>query len=257
MAIFKNYFYHDLTRKYQLTFGSLFQDLQVKRWHEDGRVKDMIGLSVLHAPKEKFIYRLTEDIDKSNTSNKGRRRTAMTVPALSYEMTDMAYDGQRKISKNMYMKRQNENITLGDKVYTPVPYTLTFEVNIVAGTQSEMNQIIEQIIPGFQPDYTVTVKALDNIIFDIPITFTGLFRNDNWSGAIEARREIMYTLNFTMKTYYFSPINSRAIILDVTADIFNLENDESRPTLIERFTAHGLDEKTGEWEGEWHKDDKK
>lgn len=256
MSIFKNYFFHDLTRKYQLIFGSLFTDLQIQRLRDDGKSLNFITVPLLHSPKEKFIQRLEGDIEPEDYDNleagvqsaSTRRRIAISLPIIAYEMVDMQYDGSRKIAKNQYI-RSNQVGNLAEKIYTPAPYILTFEVNIATKTQNEMLQIIEQIIPGFTPDVNITLKGLNGVEYDVPITFTGLFRNDTYTGAFEERRQIMWTLNFTMKAYYFSPQNKKSIILDVNSPIFNMadDGDLADSELIETFTANEND-LIGRWE---------
>ena len=253
MSVFKNYFFHDLTRKYQLVFGSLFQDIQIKRMDESGKALNMITVPIIHSPKEKFIQRLEGDIEPENyeTLEKGgtRRRTALSLPIIAYEMVDLQYDGQRKIAKNQYIRsRLAVTDDLSNKLYTPAPYILTYEVNIVTKTQNEMLQIIEQIIPAFTPDVNITLKGIPGVEFDVPITFTGVFRNDTYTGAFEERRQIMWTLNFTMKSYYFTPLDKKKIILNVTAPIFHLKDsdDLEAAELIETFTASESD-LIGQW----------
>lgn len=250
MSVFKNYFFHDMTKKYQYAFGSLFRDLEIKRKKEDGTVDKMFTVPIINVPKEKFIQRLIGDIDPDTDGETlTRRRPAAIVPAIAYEMTDIAYDSTRKVSKNNYIRFKDTNSTERNvqKVYTPAPYTLTFEVHIVTKTQDEMHQIIEQIIPAFQPDVNITIKGLDGAQYDVPVNFTGLFRTDNYDGDFSQRRQIHWTLNFTMKAFYFAPTEKRAIILDVTADVFNMNSSNlNESNLIETFHADEED-LIGKW----------
>lgn len=252
MSLFKNYFYHDLTRKYNLIFGSLFQDIEVKRFEADGKVKSMITVPLIHSPKEKFVQRILGDRDPDgddNVEQRGdRRRIALSLPMIAYEMVDMQYDGSRKVAKNQHFRLRPPAVTdMSDALYTPAPYTLTFEVNIAAKSQSEMLQIIEQIIPAFTPDVNITLKGIPNMDYDVPITFIGLFRNDTYLGHFEDRRQLMWTLNFTMKAFYFTPLNRKNIILNVNSPIFDMIDDDlSNAELIETFNANESD-LIGEW----------
>lgn len=253
MSLFKNYFFHDLTRKYNLIFGSLFQDIEVKRFEADGRVKSMITVPLIHSPKEKFIQRIIGDRDPDGDDNSAeqrgdRRRVALSLPMIAYEMVDMQYDGSRKVAKNQHFRLRPPSTTdISDALYTPAPYTLTFEVNIAAKSQSEMLQIIEQIIPAFTPDVNITLKGIPNMDYDVPITFIGLFRNDTYLGHFEDRRQLMWTLNFTMKAFYFTPLNRKNIILNVNSPIFDMIDDDlSNAELIETFNANEFD-LIGEW----------
>ena len=252
MSLFKNYFFHDLTRKYNLIFGSLFQDIEVKRFEADGTVKSMITVPLIHSPKEKFIQRILGDRDPDgddNVEQRGdRRRIALSLPMIAYEMVDMQYDGTRKVAKNSHFRlRPPATTDISDALYTPAPYTLTFEVNIAAKSQSEMLQIIEQIIPAFTPDVNITLKGIPNMDYDVPITFIGLFRNDTYLGSFEDRRQLMWTLNFTMKAFYFTPLNRKSIILNVNSPVFDMIDDDlSNAVLIETFNA-SEEKLIGEW----------
>ena len=254
MSVFKNYFFHDLTRKYQLVFGSIFQGIQVRRLNEDGSSKSIQAVPVIHSPKEKFIQRINGDIDpdllEDGTHVHNRKRVATQLPIIAYEMVDMQYDGVRKVSKNNYMRVKHEATSnLSNKIYTPCPYILTFEVNIAAKTQNDMLQIIEQLLPAFTPDVNITLKGLTDVEYDVPITFQGLFRNDTYDGGFEERRQLIWTLNFTMKAFYFTPVNRKNIILNVSAPIFHIKDDDdlAKSELIETFYADEND-MIGNWE---------
>lgn len=253
MSLFKGHFFYDLTRKYQLVFGSMFSDIEVKLNKKDGTVKDIYTVPVIHSPKEKFIQRLQGDVDPTDADDgiASRRRVAMTLPMIAYEMVDMQYDGTRKLAKNQYI-RINENSGTGtaDKVYTPCPYTLTFEVNIVSKTQIEMMQIIEQIIPAFNPDVNISIKGISGNDFDVPITFIGLFRNDTFLGLTDERRQLMWTLNFTMKSLYFTPMPNKKIILNVNTPIYDMSESDDliNAELLETFKADALTNPNGAWE---------
>ena len=255
MSVFKNYFYHDLTRKYQLVFGSIFQGIQVKRLNTDGTTQSIQTVPVIQSAKEKFVQRVLGDVDPDMESDgysyaHDRRRVSIQLPMIAYEMVDMQYDGVRKIAKSNYMRiRREDSSNLSDKIYSPCPYILTFEVNIAAKTQSDMLQIIEQLLPAFTPDVNITLKGITDVEYDVPITFQGLFRNDTYDGSFEDRRQLIWTLNFTMKAFYFTPINRKNIILNVNSPIYHIKDDDNleKSQLIETFYADETD-LSGRWE---------
>lgn len=250
MSIFNNYFYHEMTRKYQIVFGSLFQDMQVRRLNSDNTKSKVLGVSVVQSSKEKFIQRLLGDVDQTyDGDDVGRRRTAITLPSIGYEMTDMSYDGSRKVAKTNYIRHRNNKTDSAHHTYVPAPYNLTFEVNIATATKSDMLQIIEQILPGFQPDFNITIIGIEGIEYDVPIDFNGISSTDSYEGSFEERRQIIWTLGFTMKAFYFAPVSKRTIILDVNASVHRLfeDLDMDNAELIETFTA-SKDDLIGQWE---------
>lgn len=237
MAIFNNYYFHDLTQKYILIFGSLFSDMKVQKIGIDKKSASMITVPVNYAAKEKYAQRMEDDPEQ-------KRQTAIVLPRMSYQLTDISYDSERKIARNNKLTIDRDvNSKLAKQIYTPAPYQLTFTLDIVTKTLNELNQLIEQIIPAFQPDFVVKIKALDDVTFDMPISYGGLFINDSYDGDIGEDRQITATLNFTAKVYYFAPINKKNIILDVNVPIFDIpvDNDLKESVLIETFNFNAVD----------------
>lgn len=223
MAIFKNYFFHNLTQKYILAFGDLFTNIQVQKLGEDNKPQSMITVPCTYSNKEKWAQRMLDDPDHT-------RQDALTLPRIAYTMTDMSYDSNRKLARNTTMKYAHdvsESIRAHPFSYTPVPYQLSFTVDVVTKTQNELYQILEQIIPAFVPDIVIRVKSIsENVDFDMPVSFGGVFYSDTYDGQFEQRRQITATLNFTVKTYYFAPVNSRNIILDVKVPVYEMDVNE-------------------------------
>ena len=211
MAIFSSYFYHELTKRYTIAFGSLFTGLTVMRNKEDGTEEHRITVPLSYAPKEKFIRRLTEDANHS-------KQTAITLPRIAFEMTSLNYDPQRKLQKlRKYHYKEAPGVTrTHGSVYTPVPYDLVFNLYIVTKTQDEMLQLVEQILPAFTPDLTLSIKGIQDpgTIYDVPLTLLDCAPDDSYSGSMEERRQIMWSLSFLMKAIYFGPISENSIILD-------------------------------------------
>lgn len=238
MSLFKNYFFYNLLEKYTLVFGDLFSDIQVQKIGENGDVISTITVPVNYAEKEKWAQRQLDDSDLS-------RKPAIVLPRISYQYTDINYDGNRKLARNEHfgIVRTDETKNLAKKVYTPTPYIINYEVDIIAKTLNELNQIVEQIIPAFVPDIVISVKAIDDIIFDMPISYQGIFFSDSFDGSFDERRQVQATLNFSAKTYFFAPINKRNIILDVNASIFEIpvDNNLKKSFLIEHYNFKAED----------------
>lgn len=230
MALFKNYFFHNLTQRYILAFGTIFNDIEIQRVSEDGQVKSQIKVPVTYSNKEKWAQRMLDDTDHT-------RQEAIILPRIAYQLTDISYDSHRKLQRNETLNIQrNQNLKQNKKVYTPVPYQLTFNVDVIAKTQNEIYQIIEQIIPAFTPDVVIRVKGLDDIDFDMPISLSGVTSIDTYDGQFEQRRNLTANLSFTVKTYYFSPINKHEIILDVTVPVYELDtNDLTKSILYDTY----------------------
>lgn len=213
MAIFNTYFYHGMTKRYTIAFGTLFNGINVVRTKEDGTEANRIVVPLSYAPKEKFIQRIVQDSNHT-------RKPAITLPRMAFELISMNYDPQRKLQKIRryhYKPTDNTNPEPQDgSVYTPVPYDLMFNLYIVTKTQDEMLQIVEQILPAFTPDITLSLKGISDpaTVYDVPITLLDVQPSDSFEGGFEERRQIMWSLSFLMKGIYFGPISSKSIILD-------------------------------------------
>lgn len=220
--MFGTYFYHQRIRKSVALFGSLFNNLHVIR-------KDAAGTSVIstqkvplsYAPKNKFLARIREvaDLDKDQL-------TAIKLPRMSFEIVSIAYDSPRQLPRNNKVSLAQNVAGKRSTVYTPVPYILTFSLNIFTKTQDDALQIVEQIIPYFAPAYTLTIKPFGDfadVVEDVPITLQSIVWSDDYEGPQESRRTIMYTLDFEMKISFSGPITDGAAV--ITKAITEFHND--------------------------------
>ncbi len=136
------------------------------------------------------------------------------MPRMSFEMTPIAYDSTRKSGITQTFKAVDGNSNM-KKVFMPVPYNIGFQLSIYAKTQDDALQIVEQILPTFNPQYSLTIKPFadyPNITEDTPITLTSVDFNDDYEGTLEARRTIIYTLTFDMRVNFYGGIDEVGII---------------------------------------------
>ena len=197
------YFYHEILRRTIITFGTLFNNVRVKTNDTDGNVVSEIKVPLAYGPKQKFLARLEESPEDLNNP------VRITLPRMSFEFTGLTYDSSRKVtSTQAFLAPSKTDSTNIKKVYMPVPYNMEFELNIMTKHNDDMLQIVEQILPYFQPSYTITVNLLDTIgeKKDIPFTLNNIDMDDDYEGDFTTRRALIYTLRFTAKTYLFGPV---------------------------------------------------
>jgi len=162
------------------------------------------------------------------------------LPRLSFEITGLSYDGERKLTRIQKYKTVKSNID--GKVmnfnYTPVPYNLSFSLYSFTASAEAGLQIVEQILPFFQPDYTVTINAIPelNIKRDVPIVLNSVNYQDTYDGGYTTRRAVIYTLNFTAKTYLFGPDATSKTIKTVQVDMYD-DTDTTNKARTERVTT--------------------
>ena len=213
--MFGNYFYHKSIQKTVTAFGTLFNNLQIRRFDESGDPLSVLKVPLAYGPTQKFLARIDQQPE-------GDRKVALTLPRMSFEMTSIDYDSQRKTSVIQTFNSPRTDTGKAAKVFSPTPYNIGFELNIMSKIQDDALQIVEQILPFFQPSFNLTLKLVPEIdeTRDIPIILNRVGFRDDYEGDFTTRRIIIYTLNFTAKTYLFSeiPSDSQGLIKKVQVD---------------------------------------
>ena len=230
-----DHFYHERVRKSVAIFGSIFNDAYIVR-RSGNKVVGQIRVPIAYAPKRKFLERISEMYQAGNRDIENQ--TAIKLPRMSFEITNMQYDAQRQLPKTNYIKCRGDNPSAGGahKIYSPVPYTITFELNIYGKQHDDCLQVVEQTLPYFSPQYSVSVKPLpgmSDIIEDVPIILQSTTFTDNFEGGLEDRRTIIYTLAFDMKLNMWGPVckTPRAVIETIDIDFF--DDTLSTPAYLE------------------------
>jgi hypothetical protein len=198
------YFYHEILRKTVIAFGTLFNEISIQHTNNSNQVSSVIKVPLAYGPTQKFLARLEQSPDLNKS-------TAITLPRMSFEFTGLVYDSTRKVSTTQtFTVRDPTNGSEIKKAYMPVPYNMQFELSIMAKLNDDALQIVEQIVPYFQPSYNLTVELVESIgeKRDIPIILENITMQDDYEGNFTTRRVLLYTLRFTAKTYLFGPVSS-------------------------------------------------
>lgn len=212
-----NIFYHAITRKIIVGFGSLFSNIKIERKDIGQLQTQVIAIPISYAPKEKWLVRIEQDTTLEN-------HTYTSLPRMSFEITGMSYDATRKTNRMNYITCADGTSSVLKKVYAPVPWNIDVSLYVLTKTQEDAFQIIEQILPYFSPEYTLAIKAVpdENIIIDVPIILEGVSVQDDYDGDFSQRRFVTYTLNFTLKTNLYGPVENGGIIGRTLVDINNV-----------------------------------
>jgi hypothetical protein len=227
-----NYFYHEIIRKTLISFGTLFNDIHIRHKDSDGNEISDIKVPLAYGPVQKFLARIEQQPELN-------KAVAMTLPRMSFEKTSIEYDSTRKTGVTQTFKAFDG--TDLKKVFMPVPYNIGFDLNILTKLNDDAWQIVEQILPYFQPSFNLTVNLIDSIgeKRDIPIVLDSVSFKDDYEGDFSTRRSLIYTLKFTAKIYLFGPIADstdgliRKVQVDMytNTDIVNAKR-ESRYTVV-------------------------
>ena len=209
------YFYHEVIRKTIIGFGTLFNNMEVRHETSDGTTVDIKRVPLAYGPAAKFIARLEQQPDLN-------KMVAITLPRMSFEMTSIAYDSTRKSGITQTFKAVDNTTNKLKKVFMPVPYNIGFELSLLTKINDDALQVVEQILPFFQPSFSITINLIDSIgeKRDVPITLTNVTFQDDYEGDFSTRRALIYTFQFDAKTYLYGPIaeNPEGLIKKVIVD---------------------------------------
>jgi hypothetical protein len=227
-------FYHETVRNVIVAFGTMFNNIQIVRKNNSGNIIQSMKVPLAYGPKQKYLTRLDTDPSLANA-------TAITLPRLGFEIGGLTYDAGRKLNRVQKFKKVKTDSSDANKLDTqfmPVPYNMDITLYAMAKNSDDALQIVEQILPYFQPDYTLTINDMSDmgIKRDVPIILNDVSYEDNYAGDFQARRAIIYTLGFTTKFYLYGPVTSSKIIKTVQVDQYtNLP--AVTPTREQRYTA--------------------
>ena len=204
--MFGTYFYHQTSRKMVVAFGTLFNNIEVRRTDSADAVVEVIKIPLSYGPKDKMLVRISQDPNLNS-------KVALTVPRMGFELTSMTYDGARKLNT---MGRNVKKGTTGlKKQFNPVPYNWDFSLYVFVKNAEDGTQILEQILPFFTPEFTVTMTLVSGmtIKMDIPLVLNSVTSEDSYEGDFATRRSIIWTLSFLMKGYLYPSITDNAKVI--------------------------------------------
>ena len=209
------YFYHKTIRKMVVLFGTIFNDIWVKRTNSNDVVVEQMKVPVSYGSKGKFLTRLKQDPTLT-------KQTAITTPRIGFEITAVTYDPVRKLNTLGTNLKKGTNSGTLKKQYNPVPYNFDVGCYILVRNQDDGTQILEQILPYFTPEFTVTLNTIADmgIKTDVPVILNSASVEDQYDGDFTTRRAIVWSLAFMMKGFIYPDIkDNSAVIKEVVTDL--------------------------------------
>ena len=225
------YSYNEIFRKTVIAFGTLFNNIEIKR--TEGSRTEVMKVPLAYGPKDKFLARLKQVGDLTT-----KDAVQITLPRISFEISGFAYDATRKVSPTQVIRYTGSD-SKTRKSFMPVPYNVDFELAIMAKNQDDGLQILEQILPFFQPMFNITLNLQEAIgeSKDFPVTLNSVVYEDDYEGDYTTRRTLIYTLSFSAKTYVYGPVSDvtdkliKKAIVDTAADSKRTAAREMRYTV--------------------------
>jgi len=217
-------FYHQTIRKYVAAFGTLFNDINVERKNSSGTVVEKIKVPLAYGPKQKHVL-------ASQETTTAARQTATRTPRMGFALTGVAYDSVRKLNtvgRNVAANTAAGTSTLMTQ-YNPVPYNFDFTLFILVKNAEDGTQILEQILPFFTPEFTVTINTIPEmgIKADTPIILNSADVSDEYEGDLDQRRTIIWTLSFLLKGYIYPDLKTSSVIKSIEVNFRLTGSDDS------------------------------
>jgi|TARA_Y100000310_G_scaffold339344_1_gene431751 hypothetical protein len=207
--MFGTHFYNKNIRNIVVLFGTVFNDISIRRMKSDGTVERELKVPIAYGPSEKFLAKLNQ-------------KDVLSLPRMSFEITDYAYDPTRKLqTTKKYKKVKGESVTELNTIYNPVPYDFNITLTVMVKYSDDGSQILEQILPFFTPEFHVAMNEMSTmgIVRDIPIILNSVTTEDTYEGDFITRRALLHTLEFTVKAHIYGKTSDQGIIREVDANI--------------------------------------
>ena len=239
-----SYFYNESFKKAVSIFGSCFNNITIKREANSTVTHAEVSVPISYSPIQKELARLKSDPT-------GVRDINIILPRMGFEITDIQRDSNRAISPTTRIKTGNKSF------FTPVPYDISFTLSIMSKNMDDSLKIIEQIIPSFVPYYAISAQLLDNVdeTWDIPLTLNNITLQDTYADDFQTRRYVIWTLDFTLKYYFFGPVSVPKVIKYVTVNEYSnsaMTNKDVKYTTQPGLKANGQPTSNLALTVDWH-----
>ena len=226
--MFGHSFYHGSLRRYVTVFGTLFNEILISRVNNSSVTKKQFRVPIAYGPMQKFLARIEGDPSLNSPAS-------VSLPRMSFEIIGYTYDAQRQLQKQSQFSKAGDANTNRAKFNSPVPYSISIQLNVYAKTQDDALQIVEQILPYFSPQYTLTIKpfaSYSDVKEDVPIILQGMSYLDDYEGNF-GRRTIIYQLDFLMHAQFYQGIANSKIIRQVDTNLYAaIEDSDGRGNAI-------------------------
>ena len=212
--MFGDHFYHATMRKSVAVFGTLFNNLRVIRKAADGSVLNQVRVPLAYGPKQKFLARLDQETGFDAPM-------AIKLPRMAFEMTSLTIDTTQKMPKrNKIVELHASDVTKKKTIKHWTSYDIGMSLYIMAKNQDDGLQIVEQILPYFTPEYTVTITPVDGFTHkqDVAVILGGVNIDDQYEGDFTERRVLIYQLDFVMKMKFYGPTGDQGVIREINID---------------------------------------
>lgn len=212
-------FYHQTTKNIIVAFASIFDEV---RYHNDRA--ELVHVPISYAPKNKFVefYNSEPSFETYDARS--------TFPRMAFELTGLNFAPERYYNPNGRMTSPNK-----DKfMYARIPYDFSFNLYLATKGFEDGLKIVEQIVPYFTPELTVTIKDKQDFEFktDVPVILNSCGYDIVYEGSFEERRTIEWTMQFTVKAYLYGDVKVSELIKETITNLEQADIDTKYTQLI-------------------------
>ena len=200
-----------------MAFSSLFTDLHVYRMNDAGAVVQKIAVPVAQGSKQAWVTRLAADPELN-------KPVSVTLPRIGLTIAGFSYDGTRKLQRTIRRgERAQDRPDVLRAAFVPAPWNINYTMSVISNHIDDANQIMEQVLPFFSPELTLTVRVVPemDVTHDVPIVLTGTTYDDNYEAGFGDQRLVTWDLSFTMRAYLYGPVGDVGVIRKVTLDYYS------------------------------------
>jgi len=232
-----------MLRKYVVLFGMIFNDIRITEDDADGNEISLIRVPISYSGRDKNLLRV--DMKDGSPEAEGAPPGFLMFPAMGFALTGITYDGNRnKSTVGRVVRKNDDDLNKLKSQYNAAPYNLTFSLHIMSKNVEDGNKIVEQILPFFRPHFTTTLNLIPEmgIVKDIPVNLDSVDFDDRFRGDLRERRNLFWTLTFTMSAYFYGPIVSKPIIKISNTNFYVGTNTDIVDTVVTTISVTpGLD----------------
>ena len=218
--MFGRYYYHETLRKAVTAFGRVFNDIYIA-----GRNDVRQRVPIVYGQRDKFLLRIREESDLE-----ADQQVAIRLPRMSFEISSIEYASDRQLQRQTRITQSGSTLTRRSRINAAAPYNISFELHVYSKTQDDGLQIVEQILPYFAPQFSLTITPLGgspDLKEDVPLTLVGVDLADEYEGDFTERRTIVYTLSFELRINFYGPINDGEVIRSVRNEVETSPDEEN------------------------------
>jgi hypothetical protein len=208
----KPFYFFNMLKRFKMVFSSLFDNIYIY----DHIINNLKEVSVIFSTKNKlFMFEDRQELQLNAYIKQ--------LPIIGIQPMSLTYVPEQQISPYSKMNnakdyffnegtKKSPQIKSMKSFFTPRPYLMNYDVNILSVNIATMDQILEQILPQFVPEISldIDVPMLEKYTSNIKLNDVSM--NDELELNVDQERVITSTLSFEQSLILFPPVKDAELI---------------------------------------------